>query len=118
MQHDQFQLHAQIEDRHWWFVGRRKIIRRLVAEVVRPSTEAIVVDVGCGTGGNLAALAGRYRCIGIDTSDEAIRLARTLYGSQESSSREKNRFIPPSSFWSGGHRRIWANWRNWLNCSC
>ena len=48
-----------------------------------PSPEAIVVDVGCGTGGNIAALAGQYRCVGIDTSEEAIRLARVLYGGQE-----------------------------------
>jgi SAM-dependent methyltransferase len=38
-----------------------------------------VVDVGCGTGGNLAALAGRYRCLGIDTSAEAVELARRRF---------------------------------------
>jgi SAM-dependent methyltransferase len=79
MQHDQFQLHADIEDRHWWFVGRRRILCRLAAEVVPPSPEATVVDVGCGTGGNIAALADRYRCVGIDTSAEAVELARRRF---------------------------------------
>jgi SAM-dependent methyltransferase len=39
----------------------------------------VVIDVGCGTGANLADLAGPYRCVGIDTSEEAIRLARRRF---------------------------------------
>jgi SAM-dependent methyltransferase len=76
MQHEQFQLHADIEDRHWWFVGRRRILGRLVGELLSPSPETLIVDVGCGTGGNIAALADRYRCIGIDTSADAVELAK------------------------------------------
>ena len=79
MQSEQFQLHADIEQRHWWFVGRRRIIRRLIAEVIPPSPEATIVDVGCGTGANIAALADRYDCVGIDTSAEAIELARERF---------------------------------------
>ena len=79
MQHEQFQLHADIEQRHWWFVGRRRILCRLVAEVLTPSPETTIVDVGCGTGGNIAALADRYRCVGIDTSVEAVELARRRF---------------------------------------
>jgi SAM-dependent methyltransferase len=79
MQHEQFQLHAEIEERHWWFVARRRILARLAAEVVPPSPEATVIDVGCGTGANVAALADRYRCVGIDTSAEAIALARKRF---------------------------------------
>lgn len=75
----QFQLHADIEQQHWWFVARRRIIERLVAEVLPPSPEAIIVDVGCGTGANLAALSERYQCVGIDTSAEAIELAQRRF---------------------------------------
>ncbi|HEY2827197.1 MAG TPA: class I SAM-dependent methyltransferase [Pirellulales bacterium] len=92
MQSEQFQLHAQIEERHWWFIGRRKILRELIhkvapADAVAPETNganrtdkrSIVVDIGCGTGANLAALADEYRCVGIDTSAEAIALARQRF---------------------------------------
>jgi trans-aconitate methyltransferase len=72
MQPEQFELHAEIEQRHWWFVGRRRIMRRLIAEVLPPSPETTIIDVGCGTGANIAQLAEHYRCIGIDTSAEAI----------------------------------------------
>ncbi len=80
MQSAQFQLHADIEDRHWWFVARREIFRRVIRAVVPPGQGHIVVDVGCGTGANLGALAADYSCVGIDTSAEAIRLARKRFG--------------------------------------
>ena len=75
----QFQLHAQIEERHWWFVARRQILTTVVNAVLPPSPETTIVDVGCGTGANLAGLAGQYECIGIDSSSQAIRLASVRY---------------------------------------
>src|ERR1700676_3814173 len=83
MQSPQFQLHAEIEQRHWWFVARRRILRAMVERLVPPSPTATVIDVGCGTGANLAALAGDFRCCGIDTSAEAIQLARQRFPSTE-----------------------------------
>ncbi len=79
MQSEQFQLHAEIEQRHWWFVARRQILRRLAAELIPPSAQTMVVDIGCGTGANIGALAGDYRCVGIDTSAEAIELAERRF---------------------------------------
>jgi SAM-dependent methyltransferase len=79
MQTDQFQLHADIEDRHWWFRGRRRILRRLLAEIAPPGAGQRIVDVGCGTGANIASLADAYECHGIDPSAEGIRLAQTRF---------------------------------------
>lgn len=80
MKTDQFQLHAEIEERHWWFVARRRIVRRLVRRVLPPSQETTVVDVGCGTGANIASFAEDYQSVGIDTSAEAIHWARQRFG--------------------------------------
>jgi SAM-dependent methyltransferase len=100
----QFALHATLEDRHWWFVARRRIVRRLIdhlispakeirhaadAEAVKscltaaadPSQRPLVVDIGCGTGANIASLADCYRCVGIDTSVDAIQWARQKFPS-------------------------------------
>src|SRR5690606_11962729 len=52
MQLAQFDLHAQIERRHWWFVARRRIIRSLIEAAIPPDQDRLVIDVGCGTGGN------------------------------------------------------------------
>ncbi len=83
MQSAQFQLHARIEERHWWFVARREILKRVIRGVLPPSRETTIVDVGCGTGANLATLAEQYRCVGIDTSADAIRLARGRFPAVE-----------------------------------
>lgn len=79
MQAAQFHLHADIEDSHWWFTGRRMIMRSLVNQILPPSKQATVVDVGCGTGANLAALARDYDCVGIDPSSKAIELAGSRF---------------------------------------
>lgn len=58
-------------------------MRDLVRSVVPPGKGGLVVDVGCGTGGNIAALAGEYRCIGTDTSSEAIKFAQSRFPTVE-----------------------------------
>lgn len=75
----QFDLHAQIEDNHWWFVGRRNILRELIIRLVAPCAGAVVLDLGCGTGGMLGALSSDYRCFGLDSSPDAIALARRRF---------------------------------------
>jgi len=76
---EQFVLYSEIEDHHWWFVARREILRTVIRCIQPPNRQATVIDVGCGTGGNIASLAGEYRCIGVDTTEDAIRLARSRF---------------------------------------
>lgn len=76
MQQEQYLLHSQLEDHHWWFTGRRRIVVRVLQHYLPPMRERLVIEVGCGTGGNLACLHRHYTCIGIDPSPEAVRLAR------------------------------------------
>lgn len=79
MNTDLFRLHAELEERHWWFVARRRIMREVVRRIAPPAGRPRVVDVGCGTGANVAALAGEYECVGIDTSEAGIALARSRF---------------------------------------
>jgi SAM-dependent methyltransferase len=64
----------QVEDEHWWFVGRRAIvadaIRRLGLAAPR------ILDAGCGTGGNLEMLAGFGEVTGLELAPAAIAAAR------------------------------------------
>jgi SAM-dependent methyltransferase len=79
MQHEQFVAHARLEDRHWWFTGRRAILTALIHAVAPPGAGVALVDVGCGTGGNAAALAREYRVLGLDPSADAVALARSRF---------------------------------------
>lgn len=63
-----------LEGTYWWFVGRRAIIDRVLRQFA--SGCRVAVDVGCGTGRNLAILA-QYadRVAGLDRSLAALSIA-------------------------------------------
>jgi SAM-dependent methyltransferase len=69
-------INFDIEFRHWWFRSRRRILCDLVRDVLPPSKNALVAEIGCGTGGTIGVLGQDYRCIGVEPSAEAIALAR------------------------------------------
>lgn len=79
MQREQFVAHAALEDRHWWFTGRREILRALLHAVARPGQGIPVLDIGCGTGGNSGALANEYDVMGTDPSADGIEFARARF---------------------------------------
>jgi SAM-dependent methyltransferase len=45
-----------LQDRHWWFVGRRNIIAYLIRRYVSLPQRPRILEAGCGYGGNLAML--------------------------------------------------------------
>jgi SAM-dependent methyltransferase len=80
MQLPQFEVHAAVENAHWWFLARREVLIALVHEVLPPRVpRPLVLDIGCGTGGNTAAFAREYDCIGIDPIPEAIAFAEKRF---------------------------------------
>lgn len=74
---------AAAEEHHPWFVARRHLVGGLVArhrgDAVEGGAPGCVVDVGCGTGRTLAAVARtRDRAIGIDLlAGQSHRVAGT-----------------------------------------
>lgn len=67
-----------LQDRHWWFVGRRKIISELIRRLVNLPKRARILEAGCGYGGNLAML-GRFGDLdAFEYEDEARSYASAL----------------------------------------
>ena len=64
----------QLEDRHWWFLGRRRIVRTII-EKLQPGRDLSIIDVGCGTGGNLSMLADFGTVVGSEFDAEAAATA-------------------------------------------
>lgn len=83
MQLPQFQVHADLEERHWWFLARLDIFRALLAQAVPSSRDRFVLDVGCGTGGTTVAFQSLYTCAGIDPSSDAVAFARQRFPDAE-----------------------------------
>jgi SAM-dependent methyltransferase len=74
MQENLFAAHHELEERHWWFRARRRAIREL-GMLLLPDGGS-VVDVGCGTGADLASFPDSYERHGVDQSATAIGFAR------------------------------------------
>lgn len=68
---------AQLEERHWWWLGRRAIARALMKTLKLPRG-AQIFEAGCGTGGNLALLNefGTVRAMELDDAARAFALRR------------------------------------------
>jgi SAM-dependent methyltransferase len=65
-----------VERDHWWFAARREILADRIARMTLPP-DAEILEVGCGTGGNLEMLSrfGRVRAIEPD-EDSRLYAAR------------------------------------------
>jgi len=71
-----YNLHKQIEEKHWWFTARRQIIHKILTRIATPEDGLSLINIGCGTGGDLSYLSNSYRCIGIDSSSTAVTAAQ------------------------------------------
>jgi len=51
-----FDRMAELDQEHWWFVARRRILGAVIRRIVKPPKRARILEVGCGTGHNFAML--------------------------------------------------------------
>ena len=61
----------EVEDWHFWFRTRRRILEALLLRAGVPA-EARILDVGCGAGGNAASLARFGHVYGLDRESAAL----------------------------------------------
>jgi SAM-dependent methyltransferase len=76
-----FALFAKLEQRHWWFRGRRALYVPLLGHVLsqqlgRPPNDMLIADVGCGVGGFLEPLEQFGSVIGLELDLPAIEWCR------------------------------------------
>ena len=78
MQSHHYPILYQVEETHWWYVGRRRIIQSLVEKICTTlnTPNPRILDVGCGTGANLKMLAAYGRAEGVDISPQAVDFCR------------------------------------------
>ena len=68
----------EVEESHWWYTGRRRIIAGFVKEICARIDGRCprILDVGCGTGANLVMLSKFGDAEGVDISPDALAFCR------------------------------------------
>lgn len=67
----------EIEKNHWWWEGRRQILRQSISQSKKVLK---ILDIGCGTGETLTFLKNylpKSQLFGIDSSSDAIRYTKS-----------------------------------------
>jgi SAM-dependent methyltransferase len=71
---------AELDQRHWWYCARRQVLAELIRREAMPPSEARVLEIGCGTGHNLAMLAQFGTVDALELDDEARTVAERRLG--------------------------------------
>lgn len=73
----EFQVQYDIEETHWWFRARRRLVRRFAEQVHRELGRPLrVLDVACATAMSFRFLSDLGSIRGLDISKETIHFAR------------------------------------------
>lgn len=78
---------AELDQVHWWYVARRKVLEKLIERRAPVPAEARILEVGCGTGHNLEMLERFGTVDAIEVDSEARRMAEQRLGRKISSAR-------------------------------
>jgi SAM-dependent methyltransferase len=73
----EYEAMLALDERHWWYRGRRAVLDAVLSRIELPPPEAAhLLDAGCGSGRTLDELARRGKAHGIELSPLGVRAAR------------------------------------------
>jgi SAM-dependent methyltransferase len=76
MERDFYAEYYDVEDRHWWFIGRRQILLGILSDHLCGRDGLRVLDFGCGTG-TMAQHLGRFGTVeAVDADADAVAFCR------------------------------------------
>ena len=71
---------AELDQRHWWYRARREVLAALIRRLAKPPKNAKILEIGCGTGHNLAMLGQFGRVDALELDEEARTVAEGRLG--------------------------------------
>jgi SAM-dependent methyltransferase len=73
---------ADLDQRHWWYRARRQVLAALIRRLAQPPPNASILEIGCGTGHNLAMLSGFGQVDALELDEEVRAVAEGRLGRQ------------------------------------
>lgn len=80
MNPDEYFKLNQLEKEHWFYAGKREIVRYWIGQLHPLSTGSLLVDCGAGTGQFAAEMQPFCRVLAVDDHDESLALAASKLG--------------------------------------
>ncbi len=76
MQESEYHHLARLDREHWFYRGKRAIVRHWIARHAALTSNDVLIDAGMGTGTWLVEMAGTCRVIGLDHHVASLEIAR------------------------------------------
>ncbi|MGH9186050.1 MAG: class I SAM-dependent methyltransferase [Acidimicrobiales bacterium] len=76
MELEAYRQFAELEENHFWFIGRREIFFHLIDKELAGTQGLRVLEIGCGAGGMMVPLSKYGTVTGIDISPDIIAFCR------------------------------------------
>ena len=76
MRAEEYETLFRVENAHWWYRALRRVLLWHLDRFQPGWRDQPLLDAGCGTGGNLAHLAGTGRRVGLDRASAALARCR------------------------------------------
>lgn len=77
MHPDVYREMAAVQEHHWWFSARRRILSAMIGKLALP-TQARILEIGCGAGGNLHMLSAFGQLHAMEYDETARTIAAGL----------------------------------------
>src|SRR5438876_48687 len=97
MNPDEYTKLADLEDKHWFYVGKRQIVRHWLFRTSSVSSDHLLVDCGAGTGTFAQEMSQYCRVLAIDDHAESLVLARSKLGTDRVKEGDCTRLPLPDS---------------------
>jgi SAM-dependent methyltransferase len=75
-----YEAMAEHDERHWWYRARREVVAALIRRRAQVPTNARLLEIGCGTGHNLAMLGEFGSVDALEVDDIARGMAEERLG--------------------------------------
>lgn len=74
---------AALEAEHWYYAGKRQLVRQWIERVRAPASGDLLLDCGAGTGRFAEEMQSLCRVMVLDDHEEALRILRTRFRSDQ-----------------------------------
>lgn len=79
MNSEEYENMARVESAHWYYSGKRAIVRRWIRRVGTVRPNETLLDCGAGSGLFASEMAEHCRVMVLDTHEESLKMLRTRF---------------------------------------